>query len=87
MKTIIKIAIMTGLIAFVSACQKEDIPFPAGSSSTNESAANQRIAGSPGTAGDTIHSVIDDEKQTSDEVVGGGDDDRDGGGKRVIKGN
>ncbi len=86
MKNILNIAILIGLTAFVSSCQKEDLPYPAGSSGT-EIPANFRLSGAPQTVSDTVHSTIDEARPDIDEVVGDGDDDRDGGGKRVVKGN
>jgi hypothetical protein len=84
MKLLSKIAIFIGLVAFISSCQKEQMPTPGGCSSHEQEAASQRLgdptgAGSFGTAGDSIRVDAGDVNTTPIDIVGGTDDDRDGG--------
>jgi hypothetical protein len=75
MKLIRNIAILTGLIFFISSCQKEKLPDLPGSSSIHESSTERH----------TSHSVIkdgDDQSKDADAIIGGGDDDHDGGHSR-----
>ena len=88
MKLIVKLAIVTGLIVSVSACQKESLPVPAGNSVQQTGSVNQRMSDTTHTGNSVLPSVLDDGNggAGTGEIVGGGDDDRDGGGKKVPKG-
>jgi hypothetical protein len=86
MKTLTKIAILVALIAFVSSCQKEQLPVPGNHATQQSAPSNQRTSGSH--AGVGTPSAINGEEDTrADEIVGGGDDDRDGGGGKKEKKN
>ena len=71
MKLFRNIAILTGLIFFISSCEKEKLPSLPGSSSIHESSTERHAD----------HSAIkngDDQSKGADQIVGGGDDDHDG---------
>jgi hypothetical protein len=72
MKQLIKIAIFTGLIVFVSSCQKEELPTFTSCPSHQENSAGQRVSETPDPNGDP--------NTNPNDIVGGSDDDRDGGG-------
>lgn len=85
MKLFSKIAIVLGLIAFASSCQKENNIAPDCPTRDINSANERRLnpLGNESNSG----SMVTDENVDSDseDVIGGGDDDRDGGGGKKIK--
>jgi hypothetical protein len=92
MKNLAKIAVFVGLVAFMSSCQKEELPTTRGGCSSHQdnSASNQRgtdpetnptsIGSKPVSLGGPATTISGDEGVPAEEIVGGGDDDRNGGG-------
>lgn len=86
---------MLGLAAFVSSCQKEEMPSPDGGCMQHDTDGNTQRLGDPeennsgGFMGDgngptpTADSIVSggDDDKDGGGIVGGGDDDKDGGRK------
>lgn len=83
MKILSKIAVFAGIVAFMSSCEKGELPSPSGACPTQQenAASNQRVtdpADKPTSVGGPA--ISGEEEARTDEIVGGGDDDRNGGG-------
>jgi hypothetical protein len=84
MKLIGKIALVVGITAFLSSCQKEDMPSPGPCTNhqQDETGTNMRVGGPENgdNGGGWLNGGGDIQCADSTGIVGGGDDDRDGGG-------
>lgn len=78
MKTQIKIALVVGLIALMTSCQKDEMPTP-DCGTHDPVGSTMRVGGPEDNDGGSLGG---DDEITADStgIVGGGDDDRDGGG-------
>lgn len=86
MKILSKIAVFVGLVAFMSSCQKEELPSPStrgGCTHQENAASTQKVvdpADKPTSVAGPAITGKEEGRTDADEIVGGGDDDRNGGG-------
>jgi hypothetical protein len=72
-------AVLIGLAAVISSCQKENLPSPSDCPTPNQG-ANMRIGDPSENNGDGTITGADPVNSADSVIVSGGDDDRDGGG-------